>query len=427
MKCLARSYVWWPGCDTDIGATVRGCEACEQNLNAPAAAPLHPWEWPERPWGRLHLDFAGPFLGKMFLIVVDSHSKWLEVELMLSTTSTVTIGKLRKIFATHGLPEMIVTDNEPQFISEEFRSYLRSNGIRHATSAPYHPASNGMAERAVQIFKRRMRKMDKEKLPLEEKLAKVLFSYRDTHQSTTRISSAELLYGRRLRGKLDLLKPDVAARVRQQQARQKGYHDLHAATRGFVLGQRVWVRQHSGPWEPGLVVAVSGPVSLVEMSDHRRLRCHSDQVRVQYSDAVPPSPAPTSSVSGTGSRVEPHADTGPDNDIRADRSGLPTVPAEGRERSLDPPPLAEPVATPQSASTAALEPLQPRNTATGTAAVANDSPARNENQGGGSTADNSSTSPQQRSSRVAPSSPEATTPPLRRSSRVSKPPQRLDL
>ena len=98
------------------------------------------------------------------------------------------------------------------------------------------------------------------------------------------------------------------------------------------------MRQHSGPWEPGVVVAVSGPVSLVvEMSDHRRLRCHSDQVRVRYSEAVPPSPAPVSPVSGTGSRVEPRTETVPDNDIRADRSGLPTVPAEGRERSLGPP------------------------------------------------------------------------------------------
>ena len=76
-------------------------------------------------------------------------------------------------------------------------------------------------QRAVQIFKKEMRKMAQEKLSLEEKLAKVLFSYRATPQSTTGMSPAELLYGRRLRGKLDLLKPDVAARVRQQQARQK--------------------------------------------------------------------------------------------------------------------------------------------------------------------------------------------------------------
>ena len=163
------------------------------------------------------------------------------------------------------------------------------------------------------------------------------------------------------------------------------------------------------------------------MNDHRRLRCHSDRVRVRYSEAVPPSPAPVSSVPGSGSRVEHCADTGSDNDIRADRFGLPTVPAEERERSLDPPPLAEQVATPQSASTAALEPQQPREAATGTPAGTNDSPVRNENQGGGSTADISSTSLRQRSSRVAQPSPEATTPTLRKSWRVSKPPQRLDL
>ena len=328
------------------------------------------------------------------------------------------------------LSEIIATDDGPQLISEEFRSYLRSNGIWHDTSAQYHPASNGMAERAVQIFKKGMRKMFQEKLSLEEKekLAKVLFSYRATPQSTTGIAPAELLYGRRLRGKLDLMKPNIAARVRQQQARQKEYRNFHATTREFVLGQRVWVRQHSDPCEPGVVVAVSGPVSLVvEMNDHRRLRCHWDQVRVRYSEAVPPSPAPVSSVPGSGSRVEPCSNSRPDNNIRGDRSGLLTVPAVERERSLEQSLLAEPVTTPQSASTAALEPRQPQEAATGTPAGTNGSPVRKENQGGGSTADISSTSPRRRLSKVAQPSPEATTPPLQRSSRVFKPPQRFDL
>jgi len=100
MKALARSYVWWPGMDQGIEQEVKTCETCQQHQVAPAEAPLHPWEWPGQPWSRLHIDYAGPYKGGMFLIVVDSYSKWLEVHLMKSTTSTATIEKLRDICNT---------------------------------------------------------------------------------------------------------------------------------------------------------------------------------------------------------------------------------------------------------------------------------------------------------------------------------------
>ena len=76
MKSLARSYIWWPGMDTDIVTLVKNCNICQESRNAPSVAPLHPWEWPSHPWSRIHVDFAGPFLGKMYLVLVDSHSKW---------------------------------------------------------------------------------------------------------------------------------------------------------------------------------------------------------------------------------------------------------------------------------------------------------------------------------------------------------------
>ena len=94
MKSLSRSYVWWPGIDKDIEIRIKSCTQCQQNQKTPAKAPLHPWDWPERPWMRLHIDYAGPFLGKMFLVVVDAHWKWLEVVSVPSATSLHTIAKL---------------------------------------------------------------------------------------------------------------------------------------------------------------------------------------------------------------------------------------------------------------------------------------------------------------------------------------------
>ena len=149
MKSLARGYFWWPGMDTDIENLVKHCTICQESRHQEPPAPLHPWEWPKQPWHRLHLDFAGPYLGHMFLVLVDAYSKWLDVCIVKLITSSSTIERLRSIFATHGIPRTIVTDNGTSFTSEEFKKFVQLNGIKHITKAPYHPSSNGSAERVL--------------------------------------------------------------------------------------------------------------------------------------------------------------------------------------------------------------------------------------------------------------------------------------
>ena len=88
MKTLARSFVWWPGLDKALEDKVKACEHCQHSQHLPAMAPIQPWEWPERPWSRLHVDYAGPLRGEhMFLVVVDAYSKWMEVRPVKSATS----------------------------------------------------------------------------------------------------------------------------------------------------------------------------------------------------------------------------------------------------------------------------------------------------------------------------------------------------
>ena len=125
MKALARSFIWWPGLDNAIENHVKSCDSCQKHQNMPALAPLHPWENVSKPWTRLHIDFAGPFLNKMFLIVVDSFSKWLDVIPLASASATLTIETLRVLFATHGLPEICVSDNATCFKCEEFGSFMK--------------------------------------------------------------------------------------------------------------------------------------------------------------------------------------------------------------------------------------------------------------------------------------------------------------
>ena len=280
MKGLARMYVWWPGIDSHIEDLVRCCDNCQSVSSMPPPAPLQPWSWPSRPWSRLHLDFAGPFLGKMFLVLIDAHSKWIETFITPSATSSVVIEELRTTFARFGLPEVIVTDNATCFKSDEFRSLLEQNGIKHLTSAPYHPSSNGLAERAVQILKRGLKKVTSG--TLRSRVDTVLCSYRIAPQTTTGVSPSELLLGKRLRTRLDLLKPDLTVRVEDKQWQQKSTHNVSAKARKFSMGDKVYVRNfgQGTRWLHGVIEKITGPVSfIVRMEDGNERRCHQDQLR----------------------------------------------------------------------------------------------------------------------------------------------------
>ena len=124
MKRLARVYVWWPGINNDLELAVKTCPECQENQSSLTQAPIHPWEWPDRPWARVHLDYAGLIQNKMVLVMVDSHSKWIEAHVVNSATLQDTIEKLQLVFAPHCLPETIVSDNRTAFMSEEFATFI---------------------------------------------------------------------------------------------------------------------------------------------------------------------------------------------------------------------------------------------------------------------------------------------------------------
>ena len=213
----------------------------------------------------------------MFLVLVEAHSKWLEVVPVSAATSMVTIEKLRTIFATHGLPEKIVTDNGAVFTSENF---LHGNGIAHTRTAPYHLASNGPAERSVQTFKRGIKRLREG--TVETKLSRFFLKYRLTPHRTTGRSPAELLLGREPH-------PDVSGRVQESQARQQRAHDSHSRARAFQVGDRVYVRNFSGSrvWTEGTILDKTGPVSFrVRLLDGRIWKRHIDHVRIRYPEDV---------------------------------------------------------------------------------------------------------------------------------------------
>lgn len=283
MKGLARAYFWWPGLDQDITSTVQHCSTCQINNNNPPPAPLQPWQWPATPCSRIHLDYAGPIKGHMFLVIVDAHTKWVEVHVMTSSTANATIESLRTTFAQLGLPQTVVTDNGPCFVSEEFEQFLAKNGIRHLTSSPYHPASNGLAERTVQSLKLALKKQ--ESGSLKEKVSKFLLAYRTTPHSTTGCTPAELLFGRQIRTRFTLLKPNIEEKVGRNIEKQKIQHDKKAKQRSFKEGDRVYAKNYrvGQPWVPGCIVRKISPVVyIVKLKSGDSWKRHIDQIKKCY-------------------------------------------------------------------------------------------------------------------------------------------------
>ena len=148
---------------------------------------------------------------------------------MTSITSLKTIEVLCPLFARFGLPEEVVSENGPQLGSEEFAHFLKQNGVKFSRVPPYHPASNGAAERSVQTTKGFLAKqvldVKTSKLSLQHRLANFLIMYRSTPHTVTGQSPAQLFLGRQIRNFFKLLKLNLSKVVEEQQLKQKQYHD----------------------------------------------------------------------------------------------------------------------------------------------------------------------------------------------------------
>ncbi|KAJ8713190.1 hypothetical protein PYW08_008494 [Mythimna loreyi] len=210
-KAEARSRFWFPGVDAALEAMINSCDICQQLRPSPPRTPIMPWRYPPQPFYRIHIDFLGPLNNQMFFVVVDAYTKWVELyDVTMSTTSTNVIEKLYDFMSKYGLPHTIVSDNGTAFTSFEFRNFCLKNGIDHMTSPAYNPQSNGQAESYVKIVKKAIKSCithSRNKSDCKIKILKYLFDYRNSVHSVTGFSPAELVFGRKLRSRLDLINP----------------------------------------------------------------------------------------------------------------------------------------------------------------------------------------------------------------------------
>ena len=246
MKNEARRYVYWPRIDQDIEDVTKQCYACIQN-NVPIGIPTLSWPETDKIWSRVHIDYAGPIDNNYFLIVIDSHSKFMDVHVTKSITSERTIDLLKTCFSNFGLPDLIVSDNGRSFTSKEFSSFLEKNNVKHCKSAPYNPASNGLAERAVKTFKQYLKKFPNGNI--KGRVSRVLYHYRRAILKGNDKSPAEIMFNRNFKSPLDVVKPKLSVKKEGEYQESK-----------FAVNDAVFARNFgAGPeWVQGVITKVLG-------------------------------------------------------------------------------------------------------------------------------------------------------------------------
>jgi transposase InsO family protein len=262
-KQRARDTLFWPGMAKDIDSKVATCQVCATTRASNPKEPLLPHEIPTRPWQKVATDIF-TWEKRQFLVTVDYYSRYFEVDELTTTTTTAVVRKLSAHFARHGIPEILISDNGPQFTSEQFAEFAAEWDFKHVTSSPNYPQSNGLAEKTVQTVKNIMTKSKADgKKPL---LA--ILEYRNTPVDNL-ASPAKLLMGRQLRSviptspqhlKPSTVSPDtVISRRKQMQAKQKKHYDKTARPLNPLKpGDKVYFQHAKGEkWTPATIVGMA--------------------------------------------------------------------------------------------------------------------------------------------------------------------------
>ena len=245
---------------THIKEVVAKCEDCAEYQTANPQQPMQTHKIPERPWSRVGSDLFS-LHSKDYIVLVDYYSDFVEVDLLKNTNSSTVIKFLKAQFSRHGIPDVLVTDNGPQFISGEFSEFATQWEFQHVTSSPYHPKSNGKAESAVKIVKSLIKKAQRDnKDPWLS-----LLDYRNTPTTGMQTSPAQRLMSRRTKTLVPIssnwLYPEVPKGVQNQIERKcqmaKSFHDRNVKVLPHLeIGQevRLSLLQRGKPWKAGTCV-----------------------------------------------------------------------------------------------------------------------------------------------------------------------------
>ena len=287
----ASEIMFWPRMHAEITEAVRRYETCQLAQPQQQRQPLMSYPSSTHPWQFVASD-CFEINGRHYVVLVDIYSDFIELSQLSDLNSNALIKAIKPVFATHGAPATLITDNGTNFISSEFRRFLKSWDVNHITSNPHHHQSNERAEAAVKLMKGIIKKTTKEGTDMW----KAILEWRNATIPGMRSSPAQRLLSRRTRSMLSCkateytpqVQMDVQQALIKKRQTTKSYYDQHAKQLpDLVIGQPIRVKRHpqtpNSDWTPGIVTRKAAPCS------YMRNRIHLCQ-QATFPDRAPTEP-----------------------------------------------------------------------------------------------------------------------------------------
>ena len=234
-KSLLREKIWYPNMSQKVKELIEKCSSCQAVGISKPVEPMQITPTENIPWYHVGIDFLGPIPNSQqyLLVVIDKYTKFPEVEIVHSTSAQAVIPKLDRIFATHGIPVKLTSDNGPPFNGTEFERYMKALNIDWKTSTPLWPQGNANVENFNKTLSKVLQTANLEERNWRQELQRFLLSYRATPHTTTKIAPSELLYNRKIRGFLPQLPTkrvinkhrEAKENIERSKARNKKYYD----------------------------------------------------------------------------------------------------------------------------------------------------------------------------------------------------------
>ena len=298
-SCLrrARQYVFWPGMSNEVRQMIETCDTCNAIQPKQAKDTLFLHDVPQRPWEKIGTDLLS-YNGKTFLITVDYYSNFFELNEITHESSQAVVKILKEHFARHGIPDVVISDNGPQFASQIFQQFSKEWEFSHETSSPWHSQANGAAEAAVKVAKRLLTKCQRS----GEDFHMGLLNLRNTPQEGVDSSPTQRLMGRRTKSTVPMtlhtLMPrgfDITDERNKMEAKRAIVAGRYTHRKEFpplLIGDTVRI-QPSGDkkeWQRGVVTDRTGPRSYIVNQGSRWMRRNRSHLRLSKEREEPHPP-----------------------------------------------------------------------------------------------------------------------------------------
>lgn len=293
--------IWWPNIRKDVERYIQHCHGCQVTGPAPPHTPVEMTKIPPGAWLTVGCDLCGPFpTGETLIVCVDYYSRYPDVEIITKTKTPDIISKLRKLFCRFGAPQVLISDNGPQFIDSRFKNFMKEFNIKHRRVTPLHPMANGEVERFNRTIKKSILTAIADNKDWRETLDNFLLNYRNTPHATTGEAPARLMFGRLLKDKLPTMttiegkqnksvitqdgKNKLKIKEYADKQRRAKQHNISVGQKALVMNNNKFRNKYSTRWNqtPKTVVGVKGNSILLAAGNKKPLLRSSCQVKTYY-------------------------------------------------------------------------------------------------------------------------------------------------